>query len=114
MSERKDVQPTSGEATAGRSRLSWEYAQDTLRYRITTQGSNACYGAGSITHEVETAPGTDIDVVLLRAEVTYSGGVCAQVVQELLFEGEVPLTSDMFVVRAEVFDQRSGRTTVIE
>ncbi len=114
MSERKDVQPASGEATAGRASLSWEYAQGTLRYQITTQGSNACYGAGSVAHEVEAAPDAGPDVVVLRAEVTYSGGVCAQVVQEIRFEGEVPVTSDLFTVRAEVLDQRSGRTTVVE
>lgn len=112
LSDRKEAQPVSGEASAGRATLTWQFADATLRYKITTQGSNACYAAGDVTAQEQlSAEGT---VVVLQAEVTYAGGMCAQVVQEIVFEGEVPVAAPVFAVRADVLDQRSGRMVVIQ
>ena len=108
MSEQKIVQPSSGTAGVDGAMLSWSIATGTLSYKITVEVLNACYRAGRVEVEI------DKNAVILNATVDYEKAMCAQVLQEITFEGDYDTPPEGFVVKANIFDLRTGRTIVIE
>ncbi|MCX7558417.1 hypothetical protein OS190_02485 [Sulfitobacter sp. F26204] len=108
MSEQKTVPSRSGTVSVDGATLEWTVANSVLNYKIAVEVVNACYKAGPLT--VEFAEG----LVVLNAALAYEKTICAQVLQQVTYEGSHEVPTESFAVVAHVHDERSGRITQIK
>lgn len=107
MTEEIKSAAETGEVSVPGVRLTWTRADAVVQYKLLYEAPNACYSAGPLTAAV-TGP-----AVKIAAEVAVSGGICAQVITVISFEGEVTGVTGPFTLTATVTDQKSGEAVTL-
>jgi hypothetical protein len=114
MTEEETAHSLLGSTSEGQSTLDWQLINHTLTYRIITVVPNTCYSAGEVLSKVELSPETGETLILVQANITYKPAICAQVMTEIAFEGNVITSGGTFIIRAEIFDEKTKETILLE
>lgn len=101
-----DVTP-AGQFEAEGLTVSWAPEGNDLTFQIGVVKPNSCYGAGPVSQVLE-ADG----VLAVQADITYAGGICAQALKTVQFDGVAPDAARFKAIRLTVNDARTGRSDV--